>query len=83
MRSWQEAAGDGLAVLADGGFRVSALYGVAFQMRVYTDTSNTPGTFLIDRTGVIRYSRIGRGPKNFHDRPSIDEIIAQIDSWTA
>jgi hypothetical protein len=56
------------------------MYGVAFQMRVHTDTSNTPGTFLIDKSGIIRYARVGRGPKNFHDRPSVEEGLSQIDS---
>ncbi|MFV2067629.1 MAG: redoxin domain-containing protein, partial [Pirellulales bacterium] len=54
VRWWSEKSGKGLTVLADPGFWVSSLYGVAFQMRIHTDTSNTPGTFVIDPQGVLR-----------------------------
>jgi peroxiredoxin len=79
---WQETAGEEILVLADGGFRVSTLYSVAFQMRVHTDTSNTPGTYLIDKSGAIRFAHLGQGPRNFHDRPSVETVIAEIDSWS-
>ena len=67
-----------LTFLADGGFWVSSMYGVAFQMRIHTDTSNTPGTFVIDRQGVLRWSHIGTGRFNWRDRPSADEILEQV-----
>lgn len=81
VASWQERAGNGFPVLADGGFLASSIYGIAFQMRIHTDTSNTPGVFLIGKDGVIRFLRIGTGPRNFADRPTIDEVLAEIDSW--
>ena len=78
-RSWQDIIQGELPVLADGGFRASCLYGVAFQMRVHTDTSNTPGAFLIDLDGIIRYARLGEGESNWSDRPEITELLTRID----
>ena len=79
-KAWQERAGAGLPVLADGGFLASCNYGVAFQMRIHTDTSNTPGTFIIDQSGVIRFAHIGSGPRNFGDRPTIKTVLSTLDS---
>ena len=67
-----------MAVLADPGFLVSSMYGVAFQMRIHTDTSNTPGTFVIDRKGRLRWSYIGKGNRNWSDRPKPDAIVAKV-----
>ena len=54
---------------------VSATYGVAFQMRIHTELSNRPATFIIDRQGIIRYARRGR---TFGDRPKLEEIEAEL-----
>lgn len=62
-------------LLADPGQIVSAAYGVAFQMRIHTELSNRPATFIIDRSGVIRYVRRATG---FADRPSPGEILAEL-----
>ena len=78
-QAWYQLIDEAYPVLADGGFAISAAYGVAFQMRVHTDISNAPGAFLIDREGVIRFARIGTGPKNFRDRPSVEELLTLID----
>jgi peroxiredoxin len=51
------------------------MYGVAMQMRIHTELSNRPATFLVDRQGVIRYERRG---KSFSDRPKVDEILAEL-----
>ena len=51
---------------------VSATYGVAFQMRVHTEISNRPATFVIDRHGVIQYERRGQ---TFGDRPTVEEML--------
>lgn len=56
---------------------VSAMYGVAFQMRIHTEISNRPATFIIDRDGVIRYERRA---KTFADRPSVDDMLAEIET---
>jgi len=60
---------------------VSSLYGVAFQMRIHTDTSNTPGTFVIDRQGVLRWSHIGQGKRNWADRPTVAKTLAKVKEF--
>jgi len=75
---WTDRAGGELAVLADPAFWVSSLYGVAFQMRIHSDTSNTPGTFVIDKRGILRSSHIGTGRRNFMDRPSASETLTKV-----
>lgn len=62
-------------VLLDPAFTVSATYGVAFQMRIHVERSNRPATFIIDKEGVIRYSRRGR---KFNDRPTPADILAEL-----
>ena len=62
-------------LLTDPAQTVSATYGVAFQMRIHTELSNRPATFLIDREGILRYERRA---KTFADRPKPDEIIAEL-----
>ncbi len=80
-RWWAERAkNDKLTVLADGGFLASCLYGVAFQMRIHSDISNTPGTFLIDRSGILRWAHIGEGKTNWKDRPTVEQVLQQIKS---
>lgn len=62
-------------LLADPAMVVSASYGVAFQMRIHTEWSNRPATFVVDRQGVVRYARLGR---SFADRPSPRTILAEL-----
>lgn len=62
-------------LLLDPTCTVSATYGVAFQMRIHTELSNRPATFVIDRDGIIRYAKRG---KSFSDRPSPDQILAEL-----
>jgi peroxiredoxin len=62
-------------LLQDAAQTVSATYGVAFQMRIHTELSNRPATFVIDREGILRYERRG---ESFGDRPSIDEILQEL-----
>jgi len=75
---WQTKAGEAYAVLCDPGFVASCRYGVAFQMRIHTDTSNTPGTFVIDNQGVLAWAHVGTGRRNWSDRPSIDEVLTKV-----
>lgn len=62
-------------LLMDPSLTVSATYGVAFQMRIHTELSNRPATFILDQQGVIRYIRRA---KTFSDRPSPDEVISEL-----
>ncbi|MBI3837336.1 MAG: redoxin domain-containing protein [Planctomycetia bacterium] len=62
-------------LLLDPACVVSATYGVAFQMRIHTELSNRPATFVIDADGVIRYARRGQ---SFSDRPGADQIIEEL-----
>lgn len=78
VKSWTEQSDGKVVTLADPGFWASSLYGVAFQMRIHTDTSNTPGTFVIDRKGVLRWAHIGVGPKSWNDRPSVEQTLAKV-----
>lgn len=70
-----EAKDVGFPLLSDPACVVSATYGVAFQMRIHTEWSNRPATFIIDRQGVLRYARRGA---SFADRPKPDEILAEL-----
>ncbi len=60
-------------LLLDAAQTVSATYGIAFQMRIHTEQSNRPGTFVIDSSGVLR--RAWRG-QSYSDRPGPDEVMA-------
>ena len=62
-------------LLMDGAMTVSATYGIAFQMRIHTELSNRPATFIIDRQGIVRYAHRGR---TFGDRPKLEEIEAEL-----
>ena len=67
--------GVGYPLLLDPAGTVGATYGVAYQMRIHTERSNRPTTFLIDRNGVIRYARRA---KSFSDRPGVQELLRRI-----
>jgi peroxiredoxin len=62
-------------LLMDPTQTVSATYGVAFQMRIHTETSNRPATFIIDKAGVLRYARRA---KTFNDRPTPAQIVREL-----
>ena len=65
-------------MLMDPSLTVSANYGVAFQMRVHTELSNRPATFVIDKQGVVRFVQRG---ERFNDRPSPNKIIELLSSF--
>ncbi|MCH8044743.1 MAG: redoxin domain-containing protein [Planctomycetes bacterium] len=71
-----ETADVNFPLLMDPSLTVSATYGVAFQMRIHTELSNRPATFIIDKQGVIRYARRA---KSFGDRPSLEQIAAELE----
>ncbi|GAB4140970.1 MAG: hypothetical protein Tsb009_10540 [Planctomycetaceae bacterium] len=62
-------------MLMDPTHTVSATYGVAFQMRIHTELSNRPATFIIDRQGILRYARRA---KTFADRPTPAQIVQEL-----
>lgn len=62
-------------LLMDASQTLSATYGVAFQMRIHTELSNRPSTFLIDKKGVLRYAKRGI---SFADRPKPAEIVREL-----
>lgn len=63
-------------LLLDPSLTVSATYGVAFQMRIHTEISNRPATFIIDKAGIIRYARRGQ---TFGDRPTPAQVLAELE----
>lgn len=78
VKVWQKKARGLYPVLADGGFLASSLYDVAFQMRIHTDTSNTPGTFIIGKDGALKWAYIGKGKRSWADRPKIPAVLAKL-----
>ncbi len=70
-----QAAEGGQEVLLDPALLASAAYGVAMQMRIHTQLSNRPATFIVDSNGVLRYERRA---KHFADRPSADELLHEL-----
>ena len=82
VKWWAEKVQKKIVTLADSGYWASSLYGVAFQMRIHTDTSNTPGTFVIDKNGVLRWSHIGTGSANWKDRPTVEQILAKVEEFS-
>ena len=62
-------------LLTDPAVTVSATYGVAFQMRIRTELSNRPATFVIDKAGLVRYEKRA---KTFADRPALDQIVEEL-----
>ncbi len=62
-------------LLLDPTNTVSATYGVAFQMRIHTEWSNRPATFIIDRQGILRFAHRGR---SFADRPSPRRVLEKL-----
>jgi peroxiredoxin len=62
-------------LLLDPTLTVSATYGLANQMRIHVEISNRPGTFIVDKAGVLRYVMKG---KTIGDRPGVTEIVAEL-----
>ena len=62
-------------VLMDPSVTVSSTYGVSFQMRIHTELSNRPATFIIDKAGVIQYVKRA---ETFSDRPNPKTVLAEL-----
>lgn len=63
-------------LLMDPSLTVSATYGVPFQMRIHTELSNRPATFIVDKAGVIQFAKRAT---TFNDRPSVQKIISVLN----
>lgn len=63
-------------LLMDPSLTVSATYGVPFQMRIHTELSNRPATFIVDKAGVIRFAKRAT---TFSDRPSVQKIVEVLN----
>ena len=61
-------------ILFDPDAKVVDSYGV---YNLLGDNLATPSTFVIDKTGMVRWKYIGR---NIYDRPSNQEIIARLEA---
>lgn len=70
-----EAGDVGYPLLLDPANTVSATYGVAMQMRIHTEISNRPATFIVDRSGTLRYEHRA---SSFSDRPDVDAILEEL-----
>ena len=55
---------------------MSATYGVAYQMRIHTEWSNRPATFIVDKSGRIAFEH--RAEK-YNDRPKPKELLGRLD----
>ena len=64
-----------IPLLMDPAQIVSAMYGVAFQMRIHVEQSNRPATFIIDQEGVLRYEKRAT---TFGDRPKPADIVQEL-----
>ena len=62
-------------LLMDPSLTVSSVYGVTGQMRIHTEWSNRPTTFVIDKEGIIRYAYRGT---SFSDRPTASGVMAEL-----
>jgi len=62
-------------LLVDPMFHASSQYGVSFQMRIHTEWSNRPATFLIDKSGILRFSQRA---ETFNDRPNVNRLFELI-----
>ena len=62
----------GFPILVDPEAEVIHSYGV---YDLLNDGYATPSTFIIDKNGNVRWKYIGR---NYYDRPSNQQIIAQL-----
>lgn len=63
-------------LLMDPSLTVSAMYGVPFQMRIHTEWSSRPATFIVDKQGVLRYAKWG---EKYNDRPQPEDIVAELN----
>ena len=83
VKAWQKRSNSNTPVLADPGFLVSCAYWVAFQMRIHTDTSNTPGVLIVGKDGLLKWAHLGKGKANWRDRPAVAKVLSKIEELKA
>jgi peroxiredoxin len=62
-------------LILDAAQTMSATYGVAHQMRIHTEESNRPATFIIDKEGILRHEWRGN---TYSNRPSSGDIVQAL-----
>jgi peroxiredoxin len=62
-------------LILDAAQTLSATYGVAHQMRIHTEESNRPATFIIDKEGILRQEWRA---KTYSDRPAVGQIVEAL-----
>lgn len=64
-------------ILADPLAWICAQYGVAKQLVVHEEWVNLPAAFLVDKQGIVRYARVGRGwPSS--ERATPEELLNRL-----
>ncbi len=77
VTDWQQKLKTPFRFLADPTAWVCAQYGVAKQLVVHEEWVNLPATFIVDKNGILRYARIGRGwPMS--ERATPDELLEKL-----
>ena len=80
VRRYVEDRGLPFNILVDETREVIKAYGVWHPIGLDAWNVARPALFLIDRSGTIRYSFIGRNQEDF---PSPDQILAELDRLQA
>ena len=80
VRRYVEDRGLPFNILIDETRNVTKAYGVWHPIGLDAWNIARPALFLIDPTGTIRYSVIGRNQEDF---PSHEEILAELDRLRA
>jgi methyl-accepting chemotaxis protein len=76
VRAYIEETGLPFNILVDESRGVLKAYGVWHAFGLYAWNIARPALFLIDQTGAIRYSFIGKSQEEF---PSHEEILRALD----
>ncbi|MCG3133513.1 MAG: hypothetical protein HMLKMBBP_00691 [Planctomycetes bacterium] len=77
VKIWAEKAKLPVTFAADPSGRAQAAYGVARQLFVAGEWMPSPGWFVIDRGGVLRWSKVGRKPD---EQASLGELLPVLDA---
>jgi len=77
VADWQQRLKPPFLFLADPTAWVCAEYGVAKQLVVHEEWVNLPASFIVDKQGILRYARVGRGwPPS--ERATPEELLAHL-----
>lgn len=81
VRRYIEETGLPFNILVDESRDVLRAYGVWHRMGLDAWNIARPALFLIDRTGTIRYSFIGRSQDDFPAHEEIMRKLEELGSW--